>query len=212
MTADTETRFSQAIRQASWTLHQSAEGSNFMGDLMEGRIDRDLYAEYVGQLYCVYEALEAAGQTMKDDEIAGPFVDPALNRLPALEADLRYFYGDEWSAHVRANSATSEYCERLRDVGSNWPGGFVAHHYTRYMGDMSGGQFIGRSVERAYDLKDHQGSQFYWFDEIADLTAYKNDYRSHLDEAPWDADEKQRIIDEVLLAYRLNSRLLAALG
>ena len=67
MTADTETRFSQAIRQASWSLHESAEGSNFMRDLMEGRIDRDLYAEYVGQIYCVYQALEAAGYNVSTD-------------------------------------------------------------------------------------------------------------------------------------------------
>ncbi len=212
MTADTTTtRFSQAIRAASWTLHGSAEGSHFMRDLLDGEINRERYAHYVAQLYQVYLVLEQAANTMRQDAIAGPFVHDALMRVPALRADLRFFFGDDWAAQVAPTDATQAYCDRLREVGFTWPGGFVAHHYTRYMGDLSGGQMIGRAVERTYDLQDHIGARFYLFEEIADLNAFKNAYRSRLDEAPWDADEKQRIIDEVLLAYRLNTGLLAAL-
>jgi heme oxygenase len=211
MTAEASATFSQAIRSASWALHQSAEGSHFMRDLMEGTIDREVYARYVAQLYQVYAVLEQAADTMRDDPIAGPFMREELRRIPALEADLRYFYGDDWAAELVPTEGTRTYCDRLREVGSGWPGGLVAHHYTRYMGDLSGGQMIGRAVERTYELHDHLGARFYMFDEITDLNEFKNGYRARLDEAPWDADERQRIIDEVLLAYRLNTQLLAAL-
>ncbi len=211
MTASTDTRFSEELRAASWALHESAEGSHFMRDLMAGEVGRDIYATYIGQLHYVYSVLEEAAAAMKDEPTATPFVRDELSRVPALEADLTFFLGDDWAAAVRPTEATLEYCERLREACFSWHGGFVAHHYTRYLGDLSGGQFIGKSVERAYGLEDHEGARFYLFDQIADPTEFKNEYRRQLDLAQWNEEEKQRIIDEVRLAYRLNTLLLAAL-
>jgi heme oxygenase len=131
--------------------------------------------------------------------------------MAALEADLRFFFGQDWPPQIQPNEGTQAYCDRLREVCFSWPGGFVAHHYTRYMGDLSGGQMIAKAVERSYDLQERRGTQFYVFDRIGDLSAFKNQYRANLDAGPWDDAEKQRIVEEVLLAYRLNARLLAAL-
>jgi heme oxygenase len=134
MTADTGERFSQTIRAASWALHGSAEGAHFMRDLLEGQIERERYAIYVGQLHHVYTVLEQAAAKMREQPIAAPFVREELTRVPALEEDLRYFFGDDWSSHVHPNAATESYTDRLREVAFTWPGGFVAHHYTRYLG------------------------------------------------------------------------------
>jgi heme oxygenase len=182
-----------------------------MRDLIEGRIDRDTYARLVAQLRYVYLELESAAEVMKGKALAAPFVKEELRRVPALESDLEFLVGDDWVSRVEPTEATAEYCARLREVGATWVGGFVAHHYTRYMGDLSGGQFIGKMVEKHYDLKDHIGASFYVFDGISDPTAFKNEYRALLDRTPWTEAEKQRIIDEVLLAYRFNGRLLDAL-
>ena len=51
------------------------------------------------------------------------------------------------------------------------------------------------------------GIGFYLFDDIADPKAFKEVYREQLDAAPWDAAEQERVIDEVLLAYRFNTEL-----
>jgi heme oxygenase len=56
------------------------------------------------------------------------------------------------------------------------------------------------------------GVQFYRFDEIDDLAGFKDDYRDLLDAAPWDLDEERCIIDEILLAYQLNTDVLEAPG
>jgi heme oxygenase len=98
------------------------------------------------------------------------------------------------------------YVDRIEKVGATWPGGFVAHHYTRYLGDLSGGQFIGRLMARRFGFETN-GIGFYLFQDIADPRAFKEVYRDQLDAAPWDAAEKERVIDEVLLAYRLNTEL-----
>ena len=48
--------------------------------------------------------------------------------------------------------------------------------------------------------------------DIADPGAFKDVYREQLDAAPWDAEERERVIDEVLLAYRFNTELFDDLG
>src|SRR5688500_4368987 len=101
--------------------------------LRSGRLDRAGYTALTAQLFFVYETLEEAAGEMRRDPVAGAFVAPELDRLPALVADLTYLIGRDWPAHVSASTATSEYRARLRDVAFTWPAGFVAHHYTRYL-------------------------------------------------------------------------------
>lgn len=211
-TADTAPTTSEAIRAASWNAHQAAEGAPFMGELMAGKLDRSRYAELVAQHHFAYVVLEEAAEAMADDPVAKPFVFPELTRVPSLEADLAFLLGDDWRDQITANPGTQAYCARMREVCFDWPAGFVAHHYVRYLGDLSGGQFIGKVVERTYDLPDHAGARFYVFDQIDDPKAFKERYRQLLDAAPWDADEQARMTDEVLRAYELNTQVLVDLG
>jgi heme oxygenase len=96
-------------------------------------------------------------------------------------------------------------------VGATWPGGFVAHHYTRYLGDLSGGLFIGKLMARQFGFETN-GIGFYLFDEIADPAAFKDVYREQLDAVAWDAAERERVIDEVLAAYQFNTDLFVDLA
>jgi heme oxygenase len=204
----TLTSFSAEIRAASWALHRDAESSRYMDELLAGRSGRERYADLVVQHYFIYQVLEDAARTMASDPLAAPFVRDELNRGLTLEADLYFLLGDDWRTKVTPTSATKAYCDRMRDVCFDWPGGFVAHHYVRYMGDLSGGQAVRRTIERSYGVSRGEGAAFYSFDKIADLDQFKNRYRQLLDDAPWEADERARIIDEVLVAYRLNTQLL----
>ncbi|MCD9625078.1 heme oxygenase (biliverdin-producing) [Rhabdothermincola salaria] len=203
--------FSEAVKAASWEVHEHAEHSRYMQDLMAGRLDRAAYARLVAQQYFAYRDLEAASQRMADDPIGSRFVFPELYRLPALHADLDALLGRGWRSSIEPTPATAAYCGRLRDVAATDPGAYVAHHYVRYMGDLSGGQVIRRVVERTYDIADHAGTSFYVFDRV-DPKAFKQQYRLRLDATPWTEPEKARIIDEVLLAYRLNTDVLAELA
>lgn len=213
-TADTaaEETFSATIRRRSWSSHQSAEGEGFLDVLMRGGLTRDGYTAMVAQHYWAYQVLEEASVVMRGNDVAAPFCPETLDRMAALEADMAFLAGDGWQEKFPANDATVRYIQRIRDTCFDWPGGYVAHHYTRYLGDMSGGQHIAKVIRRHYGLDGHDGTEFYDFAAVGDLTAFKDGYRAALDAAPWDDDEKERIIQEVLFAYEINSAVLRDLG
>ncbi|WP_438354907.1 heme oxygenase (biliverdin-producing) [Microbacterium sp. CJ88] len=203
--------FSAALRERSSGAHSGSEHSGFMADLLQGRGTRDDYVALVAQHWFIYAALEAAAERMRRDPVASVFLSDKLTRLPALEADLAFLIGDDWRTQIAPLPTTARYVERIERVGATWPGGFVAHHYTRYLGDLSGGLFIGKLMARQFGFETN-GIGFYLFGDIADPRAFKDVYREQLDAAPWDAAEQERVIDEVLLAYRFNTELFEDLA
>lgn len=203
--------FSTALRERASGAHSNSEGAGFMADLISGAGTRDDYVALVAQHYFIYEALEAATERMRHDPVASVFISEKLTRLPALQADLDFLVGSDWRERIAPLPTTRRYVERIDQVGATWAGGFVAHHYTRYLGDLSGGVFIGRLMQRRFGF-DTNGVGFYLFDEIADPKAFKDVYREQLDAAPWDEEEKERVIDEVLVAYRFNTDLFEDLA
>lgn len=179
--------------------------------LLAGDLPRAAYADLAAQHYFAYRVLEGAAAQLRDDPVAGPFVFDELTRLPALERDLAHLLGADWAEQVRPNTATERYCARLREKCSTWPGGFIAHSYTRYLGDLSGGRAIRTAVERTFALTD-AGTDFYRFPAIPNPREFKDDYRDRLDRAPWSAQEQEQVVQEVLAAYRLNTDVLVELG
>ena len=198
--------FSAALRERSSSAHSSSEHSGFMADLMKGDGTRDDYIALVAQHWFIYAALEAAADRMRHDPVASVFITDRLTRIPALEADLEFLIGPDWRERIVPLPTTQRYVDRINQVGATWPGGFVAHHYTRYLGDLSGGLFIGKLMQRRFGF-DTNGIGFYIFGDIADPKAFKEVYREQLDAAPWDTAEQERVIEEVLLAYRMNTEV-----
>jgi heme oxygenase len=204
--------FSQALRERTWTGHGDSEGAAFMRDLMEGRGTRDDYIALVAQHYFIYEALEHAAEQFAGDPVAALFISPQLTRLPALELDLEFLLGPDWRTQITPVPSTQRYVDRIRAIADqDWSGGFVAHHYTRYLGDLSGGQVIGRLMQRHFGFETN-GVGFYLFDQIAKPKEFKETYREQLDAVDWDDAERERVIDEVLLAYRFNTELFVDLS
>ncbi|HEU4849068.1 MAG TPA: biliverdin-producing heme oxygenase, partial [Terrimesophilobacter sp.] len=197
--------FSHALRERTWTSHGQSEGATFMHDLMGGKGTREDYIALVVQHYFIYEALEAAADAMAGDEIAGRFITPQLTRMPALQADLEFLLGKDWRSVSAPLPTTTRYVDRINAV-ADWSGGFIAHHYTRYLGDLSGGQHIYKVMQKRFGF-DTNGIGFYLFDQIADPKDFKDTYRDQLDAVAWDDTERERVIDEVLIAYRLTTEL-----
>ena len=204
--------FSTQLRSATSGAHDTAEHSGFMGALLGGELGLAGAAALTRQLLELYTVLEQASDAQSLDPVAGTFVHPELRRLPSLEADLVVLAGEGWRSTLPVLPATQDYVDRLREVAFTWPGGFVAHHYTRYMGDLSGGVIIGRHLASAIGRPDGAGTSFYRFEHIAKPKVFKDGYRSCLDAAPWDDEERLRVVDEVLAAYRHNSTVLSDLG
>jgi heme oxygenase len=89
---------------------------------------------------------------------------------------------------------------------------YLAHHYTRYLGDLSGGQAIASLVARHYGATPDQLG-FYRFEVAADgATRYKRRYREAMNALALTSDEIDVLIAEVRESFRLNSAIFEALG
>ncbi|MEV5276649.1 biliverdin-producing heme oxygenase [Streptomyces sp. NPDC051993] len=209
----TTTPFSTLIRTASHEQHTEAETSTFMGDLLGGRLGVRAYARYTEQLWFVYRALEEGASALAGDPVAGPFIRPELMRTAALERDLAHLSGPNWRHTTTPLPATTAYAERVAECARSWPAGYVAHHYTRYLGDLSGGQIIRDRAERTWGFaRKGDGVRFYVFDRIPNPAEFKRSYRELLDAVRADDLEKQRIVAECKRAFALNTAVLRELG
>ncbi|MEU0174548.1 biliverdin-producing heme oxygenase [Streptomyces massasporeus] len=205
--------FSTLLRTASREQHEEARGSTFIGDLLGHKLGVEAFARYTEQLWFVYGALESGARQLAADPVAGPFIRRELFRLTALERDLGYLRGPGWRTTATALPATLEYAERIAACARTWPAGYIAHHYTRYLGDLSGGQIIRDTAEKTWGFaKKGDGVRFYVFEEIPNPAAFKRTYCELLDAVPGDELERQRIVAECKRAYGLNNAMFEALG
>lgn len=199
-------RFAGLMRRHTKADHDRAEHSDFARALVDATLSREAYRELLGQLLLIYEALEERGSELEHDPLAARFIDPALRRVPAIARDLAFF--DDSAAPLRVSPlpVTVQYIERIRNTG---PIEFIAHHYTRYLADLSGGQDIGRALKEAWGL-DEDGIRYYLFPRIPDIKAFKRRYRARLNELPLDDIGKRTLIEEVRVAYEFNIAALDA--
>jgi heme oxygenase (biliverdin-producing, ferredoxin) len=199
------TSFAAELRAATQPDHGAAEGAGFMQALMEGALDASAVGDLAARLLPVYRSMETATATYGDDAVLGPVLDPGLIRTPSLETDVAALRPE-----VGPSPAVEVYLARLTAVCGR-PDLLLAHHYTRYLGDLSGGQAIGALVRRHYGLSE-SATSFYAFPAIDDAMAFKRSYREHLDRLPALGVDTAAFIDEVRTAYALNRGLIDELG
>ncbi|MEQ3550091.1 biliverdin-producing heme oxygenase [Pseudonocardia nematodicida] len=197
---------SAELRHATHEVHEQAHRSTYMAALLDGTLPLDAYTLLAEQYGAIYGALEAASDAMTGHPVAGPFVIDELRRLPALHDDL-----DALGSGVpRILPSTARYVERLHTAATD-PERFVAHHYIRYLGDLSGGQIIGRMLQRTYGLSG-DGVRFYDFSALGAPPRFRARYRALLDATPWDADARARVAAEAVLGFELNIAVLCEMA
>ena len=201
--------FSYAIRTATWGDHSDSEGSSVMEDIMRMRATREEYTDLVVQHFYMYEALEEAAKSLAGDPRYAALHPEALVREQTLETDLEFLLGENWREQIKPLPATQAYAARIREVAAEgWTPGLIAHHYTRYLGDLSGGQMIAKRVKKQFGY-EHAGVAFYDFAELGEIDKYKQEYRGVLNSLgeTLDETERERMVDEVRTAYRFNSQV-----
>jgi heme oxygenase (biliverdin-producing, ferredoxin) len=203
--------FSQVLRRATAAAHERAHHSTYMDALLGGRLALDDYATLVVQYWYVYGALEDGADRLGADPVVGAFAVDALRRREAIAADLAFLRGPGWADDVAALPATTAYVERIRETVEEWPAGWVAHHYTRYLGDLAGGQAVRGLLRRTYGVTG-DGARFYDFAALGPVPRFRAQYRGLLDAAAWDDVERARVADEACRAFDLNIAMLAELA
>ncbi|WP_454050682.1 biliverdin-producing heme oxygenase [Cellulomonas sp. Marseille-Q8402] len=198
------------LREGTRPEHEAAEGSSFVEDLLGGRLTLEAYVDLALQLHAVYVALEETAELVRRAPDGDGVVFDELRRVPAIEADLVHLAGPGWRLRATPLPATAAYADRIRSGGAD-VGRYVAHSYTRYLGDLSGGQVIGRMVQRHYGVAD-AGVGFYAFPDVPKPKPFKDLYRARIDALPLSAAGREAVVDEARAAFRHNRALFAALG
>ena len=198
---------------------------HFVRNFIRGKIDRTVYAELVVQLYHVYRTLEHCllQQTSTTNNKNNAFLEQfrdfhkKLERTETLEEDLDYWQGpvrtEEIVEHGAGMSAAAkDYVDRLRYCMETDPLLLLAHSYTRYLGDLSGGKILARVARRALGLgKAKEGLAFYEFADIASAKKFKDEYRAALDALELTDAQITKLVAEANVAFLLNMRLFEEL-
>jgi len=230
------------LKEGTQKSHSLAESVQFVKRFRKKEITKELYQLLIRNLYFVYaameELMEEIGSKSKNLETMN---FPVLHRFATLEQDLEFFYGENWKACIMTNSinhrdvlnmspATANYVTRLRQCAQRKNAGelLIAHAYTRYLGDLSGGQLLKRMTRRSLgltpaprnattkeirDLPADQvdGTKFYDFLDIEDADKFKVHYRTTLDSLEITSEVANEMVEEANVAFRLNMEMFQEL-
>jgi heme oxygenase len=199
------------LREGTKKSHTMAENVGFVKCFLKGVVEKTSYRKLVANLYFVYSAMEEEMEKHREHPVLSKIYFPELNRKQSLEQDLYYFYGANWREQVAPSSAAQAYVQRIREISATAPELLVAQSYTRYLGDLSGGQILKGIAQRGMNLTDGEGSAFYEFPEIPDEKAFKNNYRQAMNELPIDEATANRIVDEANAAFGMNMKMFMEL-
>lgn len=201
------------LKEGTKEAHAAAESVHFIREFIRGRVPRELYAQLIVNLYHVYLALEAALDAHSEHALLESLYFPEeLSRAATLKQDAEFFCGSGWETREKPSEVTQEYVQRLQQIAKESPELLVPHAYTRYLGDLSGGQVLRRAAVRALQLPaDGSGVKFYIFRRIADVKVFKNMYRARMDNLPADRATADRMVVEANYAFNLNTRIFQEL-
>ncbi|MDN5640046.1 heme oxygenase (biliverdin-producing) [Rothia kristinae] len=209
-----EEPFSARLRRSTAERHSTAEHSTFMTDLMGGNLDARAYLRLLAQYRHIYAVLEEVARSFREDPqpLTDPFILPGLDRVPAIEADLAVLgdlVGGQEDAVFAALPSTAEYAARIRATRTS-PQRFLAHHYLRYLGDLSGGQAVAALMARHYGLPS-EALSMYRFPDLPKPKVLKDGYRTLLDQADLSEEQRAELVEEAVMGFDLNARMFADL-
>jgi heme oxygenase (biliverdin-producing, ferredoxin) len=199
------------LREGTKKAHTMAENTGFIACFLRGTVEKKSYRKLVANLYFVYSAMEEAMHGLKDDPVMGKMYFPELDRKASLESDLQFYYGDNWRDLVLPSVATQAYVAQIRKVAKEDPEKLIAHLYTRYIGDLSGGQILKKIAVNAMGLNEGEGTGFYEFDQIEDEKAFKVMYRAALNDLPVSDEKGDAIVEEANDAFHHNMEMFQEL-
>lgn len=190
--------------------HSIAQNSAFVTGFFKGLSNKESYSKLLTSLYFVYVAMEDAFETTSEP-LVKKMDDPELRRVDAARVDMNYFFGSNWEKKIQPSLATKKYVDRINEVARDQPKLLIAHQYTRYLGDLFGGQMMGGMATKTLNLSDGKGIEFYTFNEIEDTTEFITRWYTKLNALDLTDEEKAEIVDEANLVFDLNIQILEEL-
>lgn len=126
------------LKDLTWEHHKNAERQQFVKVLMSGNIHPRFYATFLWNIHKKYDILEAmAGAVGLLDDL------PDIRRKVKIEQDFLELW-DQDNMPIIVDS-TNDYIKHMKEIIGDKEK-LMAHIYTLYMGDLSGGQMIKKKV------------------------------------------------------------------
>lgn len=191
------------LRERTHRLHVTAERSGIMRDLLRGQATAFGHALLLRNLLPAYERLEEGLEQHRSSPGVRAIVRPAVYRSDALRSDLEGLYGGDWSRDLPLLAEGASYARRIAAAARGNGARLMGHAYTRYLGDLNGGQILKRLLSQSLALPACKLS-FYDFPEIADLEGFKTSYREAIDSAATEIDDVSGVIEEAAAAFQHN--------
>ena len=213
----TSSTLSARLRAATAAEHARAESTDWAAALAAGTAPRAAYAAYIEALEVVYRSLEASLSAAASDPAVSAVHDLRLERRERLVDDLA-----AWGTPLHlpaAQAAAAAYADRISTAAGLDPVLLVAHHYVRYLGDLSGGQVVAAAMTRRSGGDSVAGVSFYDFTSLlsptsrggSSLVPYVRGYRDALDGLALDEARTQAVAAEAVRSFQLTIDLFSAL-
>ena len=201
------------LREGTKKSHTMAENTGFVACFLKGVVEKKSYRKLISDLYFVYKAMEEEIERLVAEEhpIIKPIGFKELFRKNTLEKDLKYYYGENWINLIQISQSATNYVNRIKFVAKESPELLVGHHYTRYIGDLSGGQILKKIAKKALNIEGNEGLDFYEFAMIDDEKKFKKSYSETLNSLPINQDIANQIIEEANQAFTYNMNMFKEL-
>lgn len=149
----------ERLKESTMVKHDSAEGSQFQGDLVYGKLSQPLYIKYIGQLFLIHRSLEA--QIRKYHEAGQDWTSVVTARQLQegfLRKDLTYFSVEPQT--IVPLVQTKEFLGIMESFAGRCPESLLGFHYV-LLGSKHGGKFVAKNVRSSYKLPDDAGALYF---------------------------------------------------
>lgn len=199
----------EELRRCTRRLHAEAERSGIIADILHARITLPRYGLFLRNLLPAYCSLEEALSSGLDRPGVRRVADPSLYRSEALRADLEELFGRKWPRQIVLLPAAESYAKAVKRAAAGDGSRLIAHAYTRYLGDLNGGQVLRKLLSQLLGLGPTALS-FYDFPMISQPKVFAGEYRDAINRAGAEITNPEAVIDEAIVAFELNIRLSTA--
>ncbi|MEM7789862.1 MAG: biliverdin-producing heme oxygenase [Verrucomicrobiota bacterium] len=212
----TET-FALRLKRSTRKVHSMAEQTTFIRGFLRGTADLHSYLQLLTDFLHVYTRMESEWERLLQtgEPALSQFTFRELFRSKTLLKDIAFILDHQIGlSYPTPTSAASDYAKRIQEVSRGQePHRLIGHLYTRYMGDLSGGQILAKIAHKSLGLDAGAGLDFYEFKEIPDISVAKDAFRTAMNQSVDGLKEKENAVtDEAIRAFRYNIQIFETLS
>jgi heme oxygenase (biliverdin-producing, ferredoxin) len=207
-----EHALSARLRAATRSAHDRVERGPMMQRLLAGRLPLADYRRLLAQFQALYGALETALAGQSGNPQVTRLCPPALRRGQAIAEDLGYLVTCPPQTDTGPLvPATLAYVVRLQHLAQHDLPRLLAHAYVRYLGDLYGGQMLGRRLRQQHALAAGLGTRFYEFGDASRVRDLILDFRAALDAFPLSPAQSDALVAEACEAFDRHGQIFEQL-